>query len=164
MEQSMAEIERVVPQKNAEQFVYVAQHLRREFEKTAAEVDANGAYPTDNMRMIHETGLDAIFFPREWGGVIGSNPHEDIEAIAEIITELSAGESSTAQIFNVHRGLTFELFSASALSNERKKILHREMMEEDARICSPGGEPTTKSFSFRNSCKPVAGGVVVDGN
>jgi alkylation response protein AidB-like acyl-CoA dehydrogenase len=163
MEQSMAEIERVVPQKNAEQFVYVAQQLRREFEKTAAEVDASGAYPADNMRMIHETGLDAICFPREWGGVIGSSPHEDIEAIAEIITELSAGESSTAQIFNVHRGLTFELFSASALSNERKKILHREMMEEDARICSPAAEPTKKRFSFQTSCKPVAGGVAVEG-
>ncbi|SEE05111.1 Acyl-CoA dehydrogenase [Rhizobiales bacterium GAS191] len=159
----MAEIERVIPQKSAEQFVYVAQQLRREFEKTAADVDASGAYPTENMRRIHETGLDAICFPREWGGVIGSAPNEDLEAIAEIFTELAAGESSTAQIFNVHRGLTFELFSGGAMSNERKQTLHREIMKEDARICSPAAEPTKKRFSFQTSCKPVPGGVAING-
>jgi alkylation response protein AidB-like acyl-CoA dehydrogenase len=159
----MAEVERVIAQKSAEQFVYVAEQLRREFEKTAAEVDATGAYPTENMRLIHETGLDSICFPREWGGVIGAGHHDDLEAIAEIFTELSAGESSTAQIFNVHRGLTLELFSGSALSGERKRALYREIMEEEARICSPAAEPTKKRFSFQTSCKRVPGGVVIDG-
>src|SRR5580700_3587371 len=96
----------------------VARSLRREFEATAAALDATGEYPTRNMERIVETGLDAICFPREWGGVANKSPHEDLEAVAEIFTELSAGESSTAQIFMVHRNLVLGLLSGTGVSEE----------------------------------------------
>lgn len=144
-------------------FVDVARGLRAEFRKTAAEVDRKGVYPAENMRLIHEAGLHAICLPVEWGGAIGKNQHAEAEALAEIFLELSAGESSTAQIFNVHRGLSFDLMSSENLSAERKSLIGREITEEGARFCSPASEPTKKRFSFQVRCTPVEGGVVLNG-
>jgi alkylation response protein AidB-like acyl-CoA dehydrogenase len=94
----------------------VAKSLRREFEATAAALDTTGEYPSRNMERIVEMGLDAMCFPREWGGVASKSPHEDLEAVAEIFTELSAGESSTAQIFTVHRNLVLGILSGTGVS------------------------------------------------
>jgi alkylation response protein AidB-like acyl-CoA dehydrogenase len=141
----------------------VARSLRREFEATAAALDATGEYPTRNMERIVETGLDAICFPREWGGVANKSPHEDLEAVAEIFTELSAGESSTAQIFMVHRNLVLGLLSGTGVSEEWKRRIYDEVRCEGARFCSPASEPTKKRFSFRTACRPVEGGVRISG-
>jgi alkylation response protein AidB-like acyl-CoA dehydrogenase len=143
--------------------VPVAKSLRQEFEASAAALDATGEYPTRNMERIVETGLDAICFPREWGGVASKSPHEDLEAIAEIFTELSAGESSTAQIFTVHRNLVLGLLSGTGMSEAWKRKIHHEVRHEGARFCSPASEPTKKRFSFRTACVPVDGGVRITG-
>jgi len=141
----------------------VAKALRREFEATAAALDATGEYPTRNMERIVETGLDAICFPRDWDGVANENPHADIEAVAEIFTELSAGESSTAQIFMVHRNLVLGLLSGTGVSDEWKRRIYREVRHGGARFCSPASEPTKKRFSFRTACTPVEGGMRITG-
>lgn len=141
----------------------VAKALRREFEATAAAVDATGEYPTRNMERIVETGLDAMCFPHEWGGVASKSAHEDLEAVAEIFTELSAGESSTAQIYTVHRNLVLGMLSGTGVSDEWKRRIHHEVRYEGARFCSPASEPTKKRFSFRTACTPVEGGVRITG-
>lgn len=151
------------PPKTIADLVGVAREVRAEFRKTAAEVDREGGYPTENMRLIHDAGLNAIALPVSLGGVIGSNPLEHIEAITEIFLELAAGESSTAQVFNVHRGLCFDLMSSNNLSPERKQSLFREITEDGARFCSPAAEPTKKRFSFKMKCTPVDGGVRLTG-
>ena len=148
---------------SAAELVDVAKQVRAEFRKTSAEVDRQGSYPTETMALINKSGLDAICLPTEWGGVIGANPLEEMEAISEIFTELAAGESSTAQIFNVNRGITYDLMSSNNLSPERKKVLVREILEEGARFSSPAAEPNKKRFSFQVPCTPVDGGVVVSG-
>jgi alkylation response protein AidB-like acyl-CoA dehydrogenase len=141
----------------------IAKSLRREFETTAASLDATGEYPTRNMERIVETGLDAMCFPRECGGVASKSPHEDLEAVSEIFTELSAGESSTAQIFTVHRNLVLGILSGTGVSDEWKRKIHNEVRYEGARFCSPASEPTKKRFSFRTACTPVEGGVCITG-
>jgi alkylation response protein AidB-like acyl-CoA dehydrogenase len=141
----------------------VAKALRREFEATAAALDATGEYPLRNMELIVETGLDAMCFPREWGGVASKSPHEDLEAVAEIFTELAAGESSTAQIFTVHRNLVLGLLSGNGISEEWKRKIYNEVRYEGARFCSPASEPTKKRFSFRTACTPADGGVRITG-
>ncbi|HJU18500.1 MAG TPA: acyl-CoA dehydrogenase family protein [Stellaceae bacterium] len=159
----MAHVGRCCLASTVADFIPVAKALRREFETTAAALDATGEYPTRNMERIVETGLDAICFPREWGGVASGNPHEDLEAAAEIFTELSAGESSTAQIFTVHRNLVLGLLSGTGVAEEWKRKIWREVRFEGAHFCSPASEPTKKRFSFRTSCTPVAGGVLING-
>jgi alkylation response protein AidB-like acyl-CoA dehydrogenase len=141
----------------------VAKSLRREFEATAAAFDTTGEYPSRNMERIVEMGLDAMCFPREWGGVASKSPHEDLEAVAEIFTELSAGESSTAQIFTVHRNLVLGILSGTGVCDEWKRKIHHEVRYEGARFCSPASEPTKKRFSFRTACTPVGGGVRITG-
>lgn len=159
----MANVARCSRASSVADLVPVARSLRREFEATAAALDATGEYPTRNMERIVETGLDAICFPRERGGVASQNPHEDLEAVAEIFTELSAGESSTAQIFTVHRNLVLGLLLGTGVSEEWKRKIYHEVRFEGARFCSPASEPTKKRFSFRTACKPVAGGVRIAG-
>jgi len=159
----MTFIGRVSRPSSVADLIPVAKALRREFEESAAELDATGAYPTRNMERIVESGLDAMCFPREWDGVGSPNPHEDIEAAAEILMHLSAGESSTAQIFLVHRNLVLGLLSGNGISDEYKQRIYREVRYEGARFCSPASEPTKKRFSFRTACTPVDGGVLING-
>ncbi|MBV9825525.1 MAG: acyl-CoA dehydrogenase family protein [Alphaproteobacteria bacterium] len=149
--------------RSAADLIPIAQSLRREFEASAAAVDATGEYPTRNMERIAETGLDAICFPRDWGGVATPKPHEMIEAVAEIFTEIAAGESSTAQIFMVHRNLVLGTLSGTGVSDAWKKRIYNEVRHEGARFCSPASEPTKKRFSFKTACTPVEGGVRING-
>jgi alkylation response protein AidB-like acyl-CoA dehydrogenase len=143
--------------------VPVAKQLRQEFSKTSAEIDATGDYPLQNMRRIHEAGLSVLCFPPEWGGLDRGYGTEGFEETVDIFTEISAGESATAQIFYVHRSACIELFSSNALSPAWKKKLHREVMEEDARICSPAAERPGPDGKFLTTCRRVDGGVVISG-
>lgn len=151
------------PTKTIADLVEAARRVRAEFRKTAAQVDRDGSYPADNMKLIHEAGLNAIALPVSLGGLIGPNTLEHIEGITEIFLELAAGESSTAQIFNVHRGLCFDLMASNNLAPARKESLLREILDDGVRFCSPAAEPTKKRFSFQMKCTPVDGGVRLTG-
>ncbi|MFT4013835.1 MAG: acyl-CoA dehydrogenase family protein [Paracoccus sp. (in: a-proteobacteria)] len=143
--------------------VDAARRLRVEMGRTAADVDRQGIYPAANMKMIFDAGLGGICLPDHLGGMIGENPLLHWEEITEIFTELATGESSTAQIFNVHRSLCLEMLTGSGLSPERRAGLTQEVLAGTATFCSPAAEPTKVRFSFKTRCTPVDGGVLVNG-
>jgi alkylation response protein AidB-like acyl-CoA dehydrogenase len=148
----------------AHELIGVAHELRLKFALTAATVDASGAYPTDNMNLIHAAGLDALCFPEEWGGLASAESFGDLVDLDEILTELAAGESSTAQIWFVHQDVVRSIFAEdSVVSEVVKKVLHRQIKDEGARFCAPAAEPNKKRFSFQMPCRKVKGGVVIDG-
>lgn len=140
-----------------------AKRIREDFAKTSVDIDKTGEYPLENMRLIHQAGLTALCFPPEWGGLDKGYGTEGFEQIVEIFVELAAGESATAQIFYVHRSACIELFSSNALSPAWKEKLHREVTEQDARICSPGQDKPGVAREFQTTYRRVDGGVVING-
>jgi alkylation response protein AidB-like acyl-CoA dehydrogenase len=80
-----------------------AQELRQEFAATAAEVDQHGDLPVANLKRLQESGLGNLLVPTKWGGGASDDgTASDLDILSEILVELSAGESSTAQIWSIH--------------------------------------------------------------
>jgi alkylation response protein AidB-like acyl-CoA dehydrogenase len=149
----------------ASDFLQVAKAVRLELQKTSAEVDRNGEYPFDNMRLIEDSGLSTLGVPI--GINDGNASHDrldDVSALTEIIADLAAGESSTAQIWLVTRQHSYEyLEDDSPLGPEAKKILIDRMKNERVRFCDASAERYKVRHLFELPCRKVKGGVVVSG-
>jgi acyl-CoA dehydrogenase len=63
----------------------------------AAEVDATGEYPEDNIKVLGELGLMGLTIDEEYGGT-----KVDTATYAMIVEELGKGCASTASIMNIH--------------------------------------------------------------
>ena len=146
--------------------VAAAQALKAEFARTAADVDERGEFPLGNMQRIFEAGLHRLLVSREYGGTAESNHlASNLRTIAEVITEISAGESSTAQAFMVHALMTRIIFSGEVdLPESTKRRLAHEILDEGARIMSSASEPGGKRESYRTTARRVPGGLLVNGN
>lgn len=143
-----------------------ARELRREFARTAAAVDASGTFPLANLERIYQAGFERLVLPREFGGlkVVGQGLSAHLSTLAEILTELAAGESSTAQAWMVHLGVARLLYSGMVdLPHETKRQLAREVLEEGARFISSASEPAAKRQSYRTAGKRAPGGLRVSG-
>lgn len=141
--------------------------LRKEFASTAAEVDRAGAYPEENMRRIEASPINDLLFRESIGGASSENPAEDTPAIIQILKNLGAGESSTAQIWSFNRGQTLGLTGPeSPLSAEIRDRLLAEVRENGVRFCSPQAERyhTRRRFDFRLAVSRADGGVLVNGD
>ena len=88
-----------------------AEELRKEFAQTSAQVDARGEDPGENMRRIGEAGINRIHVPQEYGGLSTGSLQFGFEALAEILTQIAAGEGSTGMIFGVNTIVLREIFS-----------------------------------------------------
>ena len=73
--------------------VAVATALGARFADTAAGFDASGAFPAENLRLVHEAGLSALTAPVAFGG-LGAG----LEVTADVIRAIARGEPSTALI------------------------------------------------------------------
>lgn len=145
--------------------VIQAKALRTEFTLTAAEVDARGEFPLANLRRIFEVGLDRLLVPAEYGGSAASRSLAgNLGTLAEVITEISAGESSTAQAWTVHGTIARLLFSDLVdLAEPTRRQLADEIVEEGIRFISSASEPGAKRQSYRTTGKYVPGGLLVNG-
>ncbi len=128
--------------KCAADFIPVAKAVRAKMQKTSAEVDRTGDYPFDNIRLIEDSGLLSLGVPA--GINNGSASHDridDVSALTEIIADLAAGESSTAQIFLVTRQHSYEyLREGSPLGREARQTLIERMKTERVRFCDASAE------------------------
>lgn len=145
--------------------IEAARALRAEFAETAAEVDARGEYPHANLRRLFEEGFQRLLVPRVFGGIADSG-HLcwNARGFAEIVTEIAAGESSTAQIWTVHSGVVRKLFSGTTdLPDETLRRIADEMLHENARFISSAAEINKQRLSFTTSGRRVPGGLIVNG-
>lgn len=158
---SSSSLERLAPQ------IEASLKLRQEFAKSAAEVDRAGVYPEQNIRKIEASPLHDLMFRADLGGVASDTPSEDTPAMVQILKNLGAGESSTAQIWSFNVGQTLGLLGPSSpLQADVKQQVIDEVKAGGVRFCSPQAERYVggRRFDFRLSIKPAEGGVVVNGD
>jgi alkylation response protein AidB-like acyl-CoA dehydrogenase len=145
--------------------VDAAKRLRIEFAATAAEVDARGEMPLANLQRIHELGFNRFLVPRALGGIV-ERPSLSwkVSALNEMLTEISAGENSTAQVWMVHTGVVRKFFADMVdLPRSTLEQIASEVMNEGARFISSVAEPNKKRLSFTTSGRRVPGGLLVRG-
>ncbi|MFT3797660.1 acyl-CoA dehydrogenase family protein [Microbacterium sp.] len=132
----------------------------------SAEIDRLGAYPEQAMRLLEEMGFYDITVPRALGGVAADDELDDAEALIEILINLGAGESSTAQVWEFSRHLGLVAFGPnSPLSEQARGELFARIAKEDRpiRFCGTGAERYKVRHSYEMKVTPVDGGVVVNG-
>src|SRR3978361_2166869 len=89
------------PTLNAEDGRYkaIAERLTAEhFAPLAAEIDRDQRYPWENVRLLNESGLSAMFVPKEHGGGGASLP-----AATAVIEAVAGGCASTASILTTYQ-------------------------------------------------------------
>ncbi|CAH2601945.1 Acyl-CoA dehydrogenase [Rhodovastum atsumiense] len=74
-----------------------AQQLSRRFATTAAELDASGAFPRDNVAALHAAGLTNLVVAAEHGG-----GGAGLVTARRVVSEIARGEPSTALILAMH--------------------------------------------------------------
>ena len=145
--------------------VSTAKTLRAEFAQTAASVDERGEMPYANLQRLYDLGFFRLPIPVEYGGLATSpSLHWQVSKFAEILTELAAGESSTAQVWMVHTNVVRKLFSGlTDLPDATLAQLAHEVLHEGARFISSAAETNKQRLSFRTSGQRVPGGLLVNG-
>ncbi len=142
-----------------------AVQLKAEFAKTAAEVDREGQWPEHNLKRIHEEGLGKFLLPLAWGGTASDDgATSDLDLLAEVITEISAGESSTAQIWSIHAVVTRLIFGGLLdVADSVKQQLAHEVLEEGARIANSVAEGGKQRRAFKTTATRKGDDFVVSG-
>ncbi|MFT3797655.1 acyl-CoA dehydrogenase family protein [Microbacterium sp.] len=148
----------------AADYVELSYEARRRLQEMAADIDRAGEYPEAAMSLLEQMGFYDLSVPRSLGGVAADDAHEDAVAIARILTNIAAGESSTAQIWEFSRLMALEaLGPTSHLSEAAKNEIQGRMAERPIRFCGTAAERYKKRFSYQMAIKPVEGGVLVNG-
>lgn len=153
------------PTRTHDELRAAAKAVRAELQKTSAEVDRRGEYPHENMRIIQEAGLLTLGVPVGINdGVASHDRLDDVSLITEIIADIAAGESSTAQIYLVTRHHCYEYLSAdSPLGRSAQDLIIERMKTESVRFCDASAERYKVRHRFDLPCRKVDGGVVVSG-
>ncbi len=84
----------------------------------AAEVDATGEYPADNIKVLGELGLMGLTIEEEYGGT-----KVDTATYAMIVEELGKGCAATASIMNIHSTTSCLTIGRFGNENQKKKYL-----------------------------------------
>ena len=102
----------------------------------AADVDAQGRYPTESLKALADAGLFGLCLPGDIGG-----KGEGMRAFAGVVEELSGACASTAMVYVMHVAASQAIATSSTLS-ERDPIL---------REIAAGQHLTTLAFSETGS-------------
>src|SRR6266550_8704211 len=132
-----------LPPLSAEQAALVARMTdlaRTRFAPRAARYDAESAFPHENYRDLHATGLLPLTVPRASGGV-GADPIAYVHALRE----MARGCSATALTFNMHS--TISGFIDALGTEAQKRRWFAEVVERGRLIASITSEPEQ---SFRD--------------
>jgi alkylation response protein AidB-like acyl-CoA dehydrogenase len=136
-----------------------ARELRPRLAKDAVRIDAEGADPTENMRLLGEAGLHRISVPAEFGGLWDAGLYGGWRETVEAITEIAAADGSTGQCWATTALVARELYG-SDLDAGTKRQLAGELMHEGRRFVASNAETGgTGPVTGRR----VDGGLVVSG-
>lgn len=86
----------------------------------AAEVDATGEYPEDNIKILGELGLMGLTIDEAYGGT-----KVDTATYAMIVEELAKGCGSTASIMNIHSTTSCLTIGRFGTEEQKQKYLTR---------------------------------------
>lgn len=137
----------------------VAAGLAAEFAETAAETDRTGAFPTENVERMKESGYLTLAVPKELGG-----GGADLDTVVRCQGILASGCASTALATNMH---IFGLGAAAeGWRNGEKETEPLFQMVNGGTIVGGSLTDAATGLNVRTSstpAKPVEGGYVVSG-
>jgi alkylation response protein AidB-like acyl-CoA dehydrogenase len=113
----------------------VAEDLSDRFAERAPEIDRDGSLPTQNLKEIHESGLDTILLSKEHGGAGVSN-----RTFGRAVGTIARGCPSTATIWLMHVGAATTLV---ALGNPATVEIYAQAWRNGARFANALSEPTS---------------------
>ncbi|GAA5155338.1 acyl-CoA dehydrogenase family protein [Amycolatopsis dongchuanensis] len=142
-----------------EEVVARARALRPQLAKDSPRIDAEGADPTENLRLLGEAALQRINVPTEFGGLWDGGPYGGWREVIETMVEISAADGSTGQCWSTTVLVARELF-ASGLPAETKQQLAGELIHEGRRLVASNAET---GGTGRVLGRRVPGGLVVNG-
>lgn len=149
---------------NEDRLIDASLELRAQLAATAAEVDAEGAYPWENMRLIESSPVGPLSRPQAIGGIAADNPADDIIVTAEVAMNIAAGESSTAQIWYWDKHMSSQFLGAeSPMGPEAKAAYLARAAVEPIRLVGTAAERYKKRFVMEMGARIVEGGIIVDG-
>lgn len=123
--------------------------------------DTRGEDPGDNLQRIAEAGIYRIHVPQRYGGLSTGTIQFGFGAVAEILTNLAAGEGSTSMIATVQTVVMREIFSPyTELPESTLKQLAHEILADNARVVASNAETGT---SGHVTARKAPGGIVVNG-
>ena len=142
-----------------------AKELRQEFAATAAQVDQTGAAPFDNLKRLQKSGLGGLSVPPKWGGYASDDcTSSDLDIFSEVLVELSAGESSTAQIWSIHTIVARLIFSAQLeIDADLQQQLAADVLAGRVRLSNASAEGGAKRGAFATTATRKGDQYIVSG-
>ncbi len=142
-----------------------AKALRRQMAETAADIDRTGRDPDDNMRAIHAAGLTRLLLPETYGGIASAQAlAADLPLVTDVLTELSAGESATAQIWSIHLVAARLIFGGALVVGEDvRQEIAGEMLDGGIRLANSAAEGGKRRGEYNTLAEPVDGGYRLSG-
>lgn len=142
-----------------------AEALRQAFAETAAQVDRAGEPPLDNLQALLDSGVSRILVPPRLGGAASSDhATADLDVLSEILVELGAGESSTAQIWSIHTIVSRLVFSDQLVIDPvLQQELATEVREGRLRFTNSSAEGGAKRGEFATTATRHGDHYLVEG-
>jgi len=142
-----------------------AHQLRQDFTQTAAEIDRTGEDPADNLRRIHDAGLTRLLIPSAYGGIASAQAlAADLPLITDLLTELSAGESATAQIWSIHLVAARLIFGGALKVDEAvREEIADGVLNHGMRLANSAAEAGPRRGEYHVTADPVDGGYRLSG-
>lgn len=132
----------------------------------ASEVDRAGVFPTENFRLLHESGLLAYTVPRRLGG-LGMGPTGDYRGLFRVLEEVTRACSSTGQSLGVHGSA---MSTINLIGTPEQQVRFAAEVTERGRVFGYFGSepqqrrsPTGEPMGWDTVARKVAGGWRLDG-
>ncbi len=137
-----------------------AKALCREFSETAAEIDRTGRDPAENMKRIHEAGLTRLLLPQAYGGIASSQTlSADLPLVTDVLTDIAAGESATAQIWSIHLVAARLIFGGALdVGEDVRSEIADGLLNGGMRLANSAAERGPRRGEYNTVADPVDGG------
>lgn len=140
--------------------VAVAEELVRErIAPRAPFYDEEGTFPFEDYADLHKAGITAMLIPRKYGG-LGVDP----VTYSQVLKAVARANGSTALTLNMHSTVTTMV--AALASDEQRRQIFREVVEDGALMATITSEPTSSlrgKFHLSTTAHQVDGGYTVNG-
>lgn len=129
--------------------VVIARDLRDQLREGAGERDRARRFPTTETGWLKESGLCSLLVPEEVGGLGG-----DARDLAHVLTALSEGDPSVAQMFLIHM-YGIALINGVHASDDVRKRYYERLVDDGMFISNAFSEVGTKTvFDYSVSLEP----------
>lgn len=146
-------------------YIEIAQQCAAALRERAADVDREGSYPYESVKIVHEHGLLHALAPKSMGGH-DLGPNGDMWGFFRVVEILASGCSSTAQIVAVHYAA---MATIKAVGTEAQFTrFAKDVAETGATFCYLGSEPSQRFTDaggrpkYDSQATPTEGGWIVN--